>query len=244
MADCRESHASLAEIVCPARDRLSAQIFTAVASRQAIDILTLQQDVLGIFVIRYKMLFVVHHEVLNIARDGMLLVYHRHLERTQGRMRDVRPTHHLAIVLGRKRNVAAIVEGVQRSPSLHEVFDGCTLLLRYPALGLLLRPVSIALQLVRVFIVVGLKISVGPDHSIAQNYKKAVRPQKARGYLIVVNGVIKGEIKVLEEFDQSDPDVVGVVITVADEGKNPRTLVIGGDGTALFPRIQENSRRR
>jgi hypothetical protein len=62
--------------------------------------------------------------------------------------------------------------------------------------------------------------------------------------LLVVNGVIKREIKVLEEFDQGDPDIVGVVITVADEGKNPRTLVIGGYAKGLFPRIQENPRRR
>ena len=102
----------------------------------------------------------------------------------------------------------------------------------------------IVLQRVRVFVVVGLKISVGPDHSIAQNHKQAVRPQKARGYLIVVNGVINGQIQVPEKFVQGDPDVVGVVITVADEGKSPRTFVIGGDGTALFPRIQENSPRR
>ncbi len=82
MADCREGHASLAEIVCPARDRLGAQIFTGVAARQAIGILTLQEDVLRIFVVGNKMLFIVHPEVLHIARDRMLLVHHRHLERT------------------------------------------------------------------------------------------------------------------------------------------------------------------
>src|ERR1700756_3287321 len=109
-------------------------------------------------------------------------------------MIDVRSTYHLAIVLGRKRNVTAVVQGVQRTSTLHEVFDGCTLLLRDPGLGLLLRPVPTVLQRVRVFIVVGLEISVGPDHAIAQNNKQAVRLQKSRGYLIVVNGVIDRQI--------------------------------------------------
>jgi hypothetical protein len=62
--------------------------------------------------------------------------------------------------------------------------------------------------------------------------------------LIVVNGVINWQIQVLEELVQGDPDVVGVVITVTDEGKSPRTGFIGRDGTALLPRTQENARRR
>jgi hypothetical protein len=62
--------------------------------------------------------------------------------------------------------------------------------------------------------------------------------------LIVVNGVINWHIKVLEDFVKGDPDVVGVVITVTDEGKSPRTGFIGRDGTALFPWIQEDSPRR
>jgi hypothetical protein len=62
--------------------------------------------------------------------------------------------------------------------------------------------------------------------------------------LIVVNGVIDRQIQLVEKSVQGDPNVVGVVITVANEGKNTRTFVIGGDGTALFPRIQENSPRR
>jgi hypothetical protein len=94
---------------------------------------------------------------------------------------------------------------------------------------------------VRVFVVVGLQISVGPDHSIAQNNKQAVRLEKARGYLIVINGVIDRHIQLLEKSVQADPNVIGVVITVADEGKSTRTFVIGRDGTAVFPRIQENS---
>jgi hypothetical protein len=52
MADCGEDYAALAEIVCPARDRLSAQVFTFADVSQAIDILTPQDGVLGIFVIR------------------------------------------------------------------------------------------------------------------------------------------------------------------------------------------------
>jgi len=58
--------------------------------------------------------------------------------------------------------------------------------------------------------------------------------------LIVVNGVINGQIQLLEKSVQGDPNVIGIVITVADEGKNTRTFVIGWDGTSLFPRIKEN----
>jgi hypothetical protein len=59
--------------------------------------------------------------------------------------------------------------------------------------------------------------------------------------LIVVNGVIDRQIQVPEKSVQGDPNIVGVVITVAHEGKNTRTIVIGWDATAPFPRIQEDS---
>jgi len=45
--------------------------------------------------------------------------------------------------------------------------------------------------------------------------------------LIVVNGVINGQIQVLEELVQGDPDVISVVIPVTNESKSPRTIVIG-----------------
>ena len=242
MADGGEDHTALAEIVGPTRDRLGAQVFTFEKFRQAVDIFAPQEDVLRVFVIGDEMLFVVHHEVPNTMRDRMFLVHHRHLEGTQGRMIDVRPTHHLAIVLGRKRNVAAVVQGVQRTPSLHEVFDGCTLLLRDPGLGPLLRPVPIVLQRVRVFVVVGLEISVGPDHAIAQNDKQAVGPKKARGYLIVINGVIYRQVQLLEESVQGNPYVVGVVITVPNESKRARSIVIGREGGARSMRFKEDFR--
>jgi hypothetical protein len=243
MADCGEDYAAPAEIVGPARNSLSAQVFTFVDVSQAIDILTPQEDVLRIFVIRDEMLFVVHYEILDATRDWVFLIHDRHLERAQGWMIDVRPTHHLPIVLGRKRNVAAVVQGVQRTPSLHEASDGCTLVLGDPGLGLLLRPVSVIFKHVRVFVVVGLEISIGPDHSIAQNHKQAVGRQQARGYLIVVDGVIDPQIQLSENSVQGNANIVGVVITVADEGKNTRTAVIGGEGTAAFSGIQENSSR-
>jgi hypothetical protein len=62
--------------------------------------------------------------------------------------------------------------------------------------------------------------------------------------LIVVNGVIDRQIQLAEKPVQGHSNVVSVVITVADEGKNTRTAVIGGDAAALFPWIQENFRRR
>ena len=157
-------------------------------------------------------------------------------------MIDVRPTHHLPIVLGRKRNVAAVVQGVQRTPSLHEAFDGCTLLLRDPGLELLLRPLPVVLEHARVFVVVGLEISVGPDHSIAQNNKQAVRRQKARGYLIVVNGVINRQIQIVEKSVQGDPNVIGVVITVPNESKRAKSIVIGREGGARSMRFKEDFR--
>jgi hypothetical protein len=62
--------------------------------------------------------------------------------------------------------------------------------------------------------------------------------------LIVANGVIDRQIQLQKKPVQGDPDVVGVVITVTDEGKGSRPFVIGEDSPALFPRIQENSPRR
>ena len=130
MADCGKDHAALAEIVGPARGGLSTQVFPFGDVGQAIDILTLQEDVLRIFVIGDEVLFVVDDEVLHTTRDRMLLVHHRHLEWAQGRVIDVRPAHHLAIVRGREGNVTAVVEGVKCAPSLHEPLDGGTLLHR------------------------------------------------------------------------------------------------------------------
>ena len=79
---------------------------------------------MGSLFIRDEMLLVVDHEILNVARDWMFLVHHPHLKGTQGRVIDVRPTHHLAIVLGKERNVTAVVQCIQRATSLHEIFDG------------------------------------------------------------------------------------------------------------------------
>jgi hypothetical protein len=91
---------------------------------------------------------------------------------------------------------------------------------------------------VGVFVVVGLETSVGPDHAITQNYRQAVGRQEARGYLIVVNGVIDRQIQLPEESVQGDPNIVGVVITVADESKRPRSIVIGREGDALSVRFK------
>jgi len=59
--------------------------------------------------------------------------------------------------------------------------------------------------------------------------------------LIVVNGEVDREIQFSEQPVEGDPNIVGIVITVADEGKNTRTVVIGSDATALVPWIQEDS---
>src|SRR6516225_7430833 len=244
MSDCGEDHASLTEIVCPARDRFSAQVPAFADVSQAIDILTSQQNIPGILVVRHEMLFVVNDEILHAARNRMFLVHYRHLKGTQSRMIDVRATHHLAIVLGRKRNVTAVVQGVQRTPSLHEVFDGCTLLLRDPGLGPLLRPVPTVLQLVRVFAVVRLKIPLGPDYSIAQHDKESVGREEPRGYLVVVNGVIDRQIQLAKKSIQRYPNIVGVVIAVANESKDASTVVVGRDAAAHLPLTQEDLRRR
>jgi hypothetical protein len=53
--------------------------------------------------------------------------------------------------------------------------------------------------------------------------------------LIRVDGVIDRQFQFPEKSVQGDPDIVGVVIPVADEGKNARMIVIGWDATALFP---------
>ena len=151
-------------------------------------------------------------------------------------MIDVRPTHHLAIVLGRERNVTAVVQGVQRTPSLHEAFDGCTLLLGDPGLGLLLRPVPVYFQARA-----NIRSRWAQDIRWAKSFHPAKpqtgdRSQEARGYLIVVDGVIDAKIQLPEKPVQGDPNIIGVVITVADEGKDTSTVVIGWDSNGLFPR--------
>jgi len=158
-------------------------------------------------------------------------------------MIDIRPAHHLAVVLGGERNVTAVVEGVQRATSLDEVFNGCALLFRNPGLELLLGKVPSVLKRVGLFVVVGLEISLGPNHAIAQNKKQAVGPKKARGNLVVVNGVIDRQVQLAEEPVQGDPDVIGVVISVPNKGKRSRPVVVGREGPALFTRFEENSCR-
>jgi hypothetical protein len=83
---------------------------------------------------------------------------------------------------------------------------------------------------------------MGPDHTIAQDYKQAVGRQEARGYLIVVNGVIDRQVQLPEESVQGDPNIVGVVITIADESQRSRSSVIGREGDALSLRFKKNSR--
>ena len=60
--------------------------------------------------------------------------------------------------------------------------------------------------------------------------------------MVVVNGVIDGQIQLPEKSVQGDPNIVGVVITVADESQCSRSIVIGREDTALSMRFKENPR--
>src|SRR5690349_24638995 len=116
MADRGEDDASPAEIVCPARDSLGTQVFTFADVSQTVDVLTPQDDVFGVSIIVNEVLLVVHHEILNTSRDRVVPVHDRHLERTQRRMIDVCSAHHLTIVPGEKRDMAAVMERVEPAP--------------------------------------------------------------------------------------------------------------------------------
>src|ERR1700733_1674098 len=70
MAYGSENHAALAEVVGPPGDRLRSQVFKL----QAVDVLRLQDDVFGVFVVGDVMLLIVHYERAHPFRDRVLVV--------------------------------------------------------------------------------------------------------------------------------------------------------------------------
>src|SRR5438067_1153911 len=119
-----EYHSPTAVIVGPSSNGFWAEIL----KRQAIDILSFEQNVLTLLIIVNVMLLVIHHKILNALRDRMLMVDHAHFERPQRRVSDISPTHHIAIRLGRQRNMAVVMQRVKAVSARDEFFQSLGLI--------------------------------------------------------------------------------------------------------------------
>ena len=64
-----------------------------------------------------------------------------------------------------------------------------------------------------------------------------------RGYLIVVDGVVDADIQLPEKPALGNKNIVGFVITIADQGKNSSAVFVSRNSNGLFPWTQENPTR-
>ena len=79
--------ATVAKIVSPAADRLSAQV----AVHQAIDIFRVEDDVFAIFIVFHVVLLVVNNKLADPLSDGMSVGRWLDAERAQRRVADISP---------------------------------------------------------------------------------------------------------------------------------------------------------
>src|SRR3954451_6337580 len=167
----------LTEVVGPASNGFGAVLVVS----QAVDIFRFQDDVLAVSIIFNVMLFVIDRKVLNSLGNRMLVLGGPDAKRAEWRMADVGSSHHLAIILRTQGDVAAIVKGIETVSRLHEVSDGCALLLFHPHLGFRRSKLVAVLQVLLIArICVGSKVPSRPDHAIPETKKELIVLQQLR----------------------------------------------------------------
>src|SRR6478609_9224509 len=138
-----------------------------------------EEQMFGVFVVLYEMLFIGHDEVVYVLCDRMILVQHLYLKRTERWMLFRDRSEHIPKIVVVRTYIRHIVVKERTPAVVHEFPDGSALFRGDPIQGLRVwfgnRWLADDLRPPRP----RLRVSVGPKHTIAQDDQKPVTLQFA-----------------------------------------------------------------
>ena len=200
----------------------------------------LQEEVLGVLVVIHVMLFVGDDEVFDALRDGVIGIGHFHLESPDGRMPRVSRAQHVAEIGVGEPHVRSVVQEQGRASRLHKLAHGLALGGLHPILRLgfaeghrrienEFRTAGGDPSRVGAFVAA---IALRPDHPVAQNDEDLIAVKRIRIEQRGLVGEVDGDAQLFRDgAGEADPNVVGVVIAIADKGEGGGFLAGRPGGT-------------